>query len=83
MAVPWLSLRAPTAGGAGSIPGGRTEILPHGVAKKKKKKSVISLYIFMDFPGGSVVRNLPAKAEDADSIPRSGRSSGERNGNPL
>ena len=37
----------------------------------------------MDFPGGSVVRNLPAKAEDAGSIPGLGKSSGERNGNPL
>ena len=31
-------------------------------------------------PGGKVVKNLPAKAEDAGSIPRSGRSSGEGNG---
>ena len=30
---------------------------------------------------GLVVRNLPAKARD--SIPESGRSSGEGNGNPL
>ena len=37
----------------------------------------------MDFPGGSVVRNLPAKAEDAGSIPGLGKSSEERNSNPL
>ena len=35
------------------------------------------------FPGGSVVKNLPANAGDAGSIPGSGRSPGERNGNPL
>jgi len=35
------------------------------------------------FPGGSVVKNLPANAEDVDSIPGSGRSPGEGNGNPL
>ena len=35
------------------------------------------------FPGGSVVKNLPANAGDAGSIPRSGRSPGEGNGNPL
>ena len=35
------------------------------------------------FPGGSVVKNLPANAEDVDSIPGSGRSPGEVNGNPL
>ena len=35
------------------------------------------------FHGGSVVKNLPANAEDAGSISGSGRSPGERNGNPL
>ena len=38
------------------------------------------------FPGGSVVKNLPAKAGDegdAGSIPGSGRSLGGGNGNPL
>ena len=38
------------------------------------------------FPGGSVVRNLPANARDAEdmgSIPGSGRSPGEGNGDPL
>ena len=37
----------------------------------------------MGFPGGSVVKNPPADTGDADSIPGSGRSPGERNGNPL
>ena len=35
------------------------------------------------FPGGSVVKNLPASAGDNSSIPGSERSSGEGNGNPL
>ena len=35
------------------------------------------------FPGGSAVKNLPAKAGDADSIPGMGRSPGEEKGNPL
>ena len=35
------------------------------------------------FPGGSVVKNLPSNAGDAGSIPGSGRSPGEGNGNPL
>ena len=30
-----------------------------------------------DFPGGSVVKNLPANAGDSSSIPGSGRSPGE------
>ena len=34
-------------------------------------------------PGGSVVKNLPANAGDAGSIPGLGRSPGEGNGNPL
>ena len=35
------------------------------------------------FPGGSVVKNLPANVEDSGSIPESGRLTGEENGNPL
>ena len=38
----------------------------------------------MSFPGGSVVKNLPASAEDSGLIPGLGRSLGEEiNGNPL
>ena len=35
------------------------------------------------FSGGLVVKNLPANAKDSGSIPGSGRSPGEGNGNPL
>ena len=38
------------------------------------------------FPGSSVVKNLNGNVEDAGdagSIPESGRSPGEENGNPL
>ena len=37
----------------------------------------------LGFPGGSVVKNLPGNAGDVGSIPESGRSPGEGNGNPL
>ena len=37
----------------------------------------------MDFPGGSVVKNLPANTREVGSIHESGRSPGEGNGNPL
>ena len=37
----------------------------------------------MGFSGGSMVRNLPANAGDFGSIPGSGKSPGEENGNPL
>ena len=36
-----------------------------------------------DFPGGSVVKNLPANAGDTGSIPGSGRFPGKGDGNPL
>ena len=45
---------------------------------EKKKK-----YIYMWFPGGSVVNDPPANARDMGSIPGSGRSPGEGNDNPL
>ena len=37
----------------------------------------------MGLPGGSAVKNLPANAGDAGSIPESGRSPGGLNGNLL
>ena len=39
--------------------------------------------VILGFPGGSVAKNPPANAGNAGSIPRSGRSAGEGNGNPL
>ena len=36
-----------------------------------------------EFPGGAVVKNLPANAGDVGLIPGSGRSPGEGHGNPL
>ena len=39
--------------------------------------------IFRGFSGGSLVKNLPANAGGVVSIPGSGRSPGEGNGNPL
>ena len=40
-------------------------------------------HVLWGFPGGSVVKNLPAHAADTSSIPRSGRSPGGGHGNPL
>ena len=39
--------------------------------------------LLLGFPGGSAVKNLPAKTGDGGLTPWSGRSSGEGNGNPL
>ena len=40
-------------------------------------------YSKLGFPGGSAVRNPPAKAGDTDSIPSLGRSPGEGNDDPF
>ena len=37
----------------------------------------------MGFPGDAMVKNPPANAEDAGSIPASRKSPGVGNGNPL
>ena len=39
--------------------------------------------VSVDFPAGSVVKNLHVNVGDVSSIPGSGRSPGEGNGNPL
>ena len=43
----------------------------------------IAYCVGLGFPGGLAVKNPPASAGDMSLIPRSGRSSGEGNGNPL
>ena len=48
--------------------------------KITKKLNPIHL---LGFPGGSVIKNPPANAGNMGLIPGSGRSPGERNGNPL
>ena len=45
-------------------------------------KSEVYLFV-QSFPGGSVVKNLPANAEDVGLNLGSGRSPGKGNGNPL
>ena len=53
--------------------------------KKKEKTNNIAIdYCYrLGFPGGAVVKNLPANAGDTGLIPQLGRSPGEGNGNPL
>ena len=43
----------------------------------------VRVRVRVGFPGDSVIKNRPANAEDLRSIPGSGRSPGEGNGNPL
>ena len=39
--------------------------------------------VILDFPGGSVIKNIPVNAGDVGLIPGLRRSPGEGNGNPL
>ena len=39
--------------------------------------------VSVSFPGGSVVKKMPANAENTGSIPGSGKPPGEGNGYPL
>ena len=52
---------------------------PH---RRDKYISAFGLHVH-SFPGGSVVKNLPANAGDTGSIPELGRSPGGGNGTPL
>ena len=38
---------------------------------------------YLGFPGGRMIKNLPAMQENPGSMPELGRSPGERNGYPL
>ena len=50
--------------------------------KKKKQKNQLPHH-YMDFPSGSDGKASVHNAGDTGSIPGSGRSPGEGNGNPL
>ena len=60
------------------------------LSEKLRKMSPALIFYFCSqskcFPGGAVVKNPPVNegdTRDAGSIPESGKSPGERNGNPL
>ena len=56
------------------------------ILHKMKNRMVVCVHgisFSLGFPGGSVVKNLPANAGDVDSTPGLGRSPREGNGNPL
>ena len=68
--------------------------MPHVVANFFSQDETFKIYslssfqicytvLTMGFPGNSVVKNPPDNAGDTGLIPGSGRSSGERNSNPL
>ena len=56
--------------------------LPNTQGEREREWGLVDTNL-LGFPGGSVVKNLPANAGDAGSISGSRRSPGEVNGNPL
>ena len=50
---------------------------------EKQKGNLVVFFKVEGFPGGSVVKNPPAKAGDSDLIPRLGTSTRVGNGNQL
>ena len=63
--------------------GGAWQATVHGVAKSQTGLSDFHYTYIWGFPGGSVVKNLPANAEDVGFTPGLVRSPGRGNGNPL
>ena len=51
--------------------------------KSMKNYAYMYTHTYMGFPGGLEVKASASSAEDPGSIPGSGRSPGEGNGNPL
>ena len=49
----------------------------------EQSKILLDYSWLMGFPDGLVIKNLPAKAGDTDSMPGFGWAPGIRNGNPL
>ena len=59
------------------------KILNKMVASQTRQHIKKMVYHNRGFPGGSMINDLPANAEDVGSIPRFGRSPGGGDGNPL
>ena len=85
----WSSQNSMILNGARSTADLYTSLLIEGSHRHLLCFLFIEYYTWKHFPGGSVVKNLPAiqeitcNAGDASSIPGSGRPPGEGNGNPL
>ena len=68
--------------------GPRARLYIHNLILTQPLTSWVAMFVvrytyLWDFPGGSVVKNLPAKAGAADLIPGWERSPEEGNGNPF
>ena len=69
----------------GVFPGGYSSSQPDRATGRSFLELHNKYWVFIlgGFPCGSEVKNRPADAEDVGSIPGSGKSPGEGNGNPL
>ena len=63
-------------------PGSQDGLLPVDTGEHIDKLYSTKVKSSWGFPGGSVVKNLPANAGDVGSTPGSGRSPGGGHGNP-
>ena len=70
-------------GGGGRCAQSSTDCIVHGVTKSQTRLSNFHFLHQWGFPGGSVVKKLPANSGDMGSILELGRSPGEGNSNPL
>ena len=57
-------------------------VIQHEVSQKEENRYRIQ-HVYWGFPGGSVLKNLPANAVNAGFIPWLRRSPGAENGNKL
>ena len=73
----YLAWEIPWTQKPGGLESMGSQINRHNLATKQQQTCS------MGFPGGSVVKNLPANARDTDLIPGSGRSPGKGNGRIL
>jgi len=53
------------------------------ISQRNQKDRIIVYQFFSVFPGGSEVKVYASNVGDLGSVPGSGRSPGEGNGNPL
>ena len=55
-----------------------------GIVREMQRRHILTyVHIYVGFSGGSLVKNLPAKAGNMGSVPGLGRSPGRGHGSPL
>ena len=78
-----LAWRIPGTGEPGGLLSMGSHRVGHDCGDLAAAAATFPMPYLWGFPGGSVVKNLPASAGDEGSIPESGRSPGGGNSNPF